>query len=215
MTSLGLSSIRNRRELREHSDYVNLFGGRALLFEPGSRWEYSNFGFVLLGVLIEAVSGQSYYAYVRSHIFQPAGMTSTDSLPEVEDVPNRAVGYMKAGDEWVSNAETLPWRGTAAGGGYSTVGDLMRFAQALSSGTLISQAVLAEATSVQEAAYGFGFVIGENPSPSYGHSGGAPGQNGELRVYPKLGYVVVGLSNFDPPAAPQLVNFFTLRMPAE
>ena len=64
-------------------------------FEPGSRFEYSNYGFVLLGALVEAVTGQTYYDYVRSNIFQPAGMTSTDSLPETNDVPNRSVGYMR------------------------------------------------------------------------------------------------------------------------
>ena len=126
---------RNRLTLREHRDYVDLYGSRAPEFEPGSRFEYSNYGFVLLGALIEAVSGESYYDYVRSNVFQPAGMTSTDSLPETDNVPNRAIGYMRAGDGWEPNTDTLPWRGTAAGGGYSTVGDLLRFAQALSSGT--------------------------------------------------------------------------------
>ncbi len=83
----------NRLKLRDHSDYVDLYGSRPLAFEPGSRWEYSNYGFVLLGALIEAASGVSYYDYVREHVFRPAGMTSTDSLPESEDVPGRAVGY--------------------------------------------------------------------------------------------------------------------------
>jgi len=202
----------NRLELREHKDYVDLFGPRGLAFEPGTRHEYSNYGYVLLGALIEAVSGQSYYDYVRTNIFQPAGMTSTDSLPETDAVANRAVGYIKSGNGWRPNTDTLPWRGTAAGGGYSTVGDLMRFAQALSEGTLISQAMLAEATRPQSPDYGFGFAIGHDPL-FYGHSGGAPGMNGDLRVYPELGYVVVGLSNLDPPAASKLVDFFTLRMP--
>jgi len=140
-------------------------------------------------------------------------MTSTDSLPESEDVPDRAVGYWRPGDSWVSNTETLPWRGTSAGGGYSTVGDLMRFAQALSSGTLISQPTLTEATGPQQPEYGYGFDVRREPLHSYGHSGGAPGMNGELRVFPQLGYVVVTLSNLDPPAASALADFFTLRMP--
>jgi D-alanyl-D-alanine carboxypeptidase len=65
------------------------------------------------------------------------------------EVPNRAVGYLPAspaGGAWLPNTDTLPWRGTAAGGGYSTVGDLLRFAEALRSGRLISKATLAEAT---------------------------------------------------------------------
>jgi D-alanyl-D-alanine carboxypeptidase len=158
----------------------------------------------------------SYYDYVRDHVFRPAGMTATGSLPESVDVPNRAVGYMRTapGGPWVPNTDTLPWRGTAAGGGYSTVGDLLRFAQALASGRLLSTATLAEATHPHQQQYGYGFgVQGEGRLGSWGHGGGAPGMNGELRVFPQLGYVVVGLSNLDPPAASELVEFFALRMP--
>jgi D-alanyl-D-alanine carboxypeptidase len=210
----------HRLALREHRDYVKLYGSRGLTHEPGARFEYSNYGFVLLGALIEHVSGVSYYDYVGDNVFRRAGMTSTGSLPESVDVPNRAAGYMRsspaggAGGAWVPNTDTLPWRGTAAGGGYSTVGDLMRFAQALSSGTLISKATLAEATRPHRQQYGYGFAVqGQGPLRSYGHGGGAPGMNGELRVFPRLGYVVVSLSNLDPPAASELVEFFALRMP--
>jgi D-alanyl-D-alanine carboxypeptidase len=206
----------HRLQLREHRDYLKLYGRRGLNFEPGARFEYSNYGFVLLGALIERVSGVSYYDYVAEHVFRRAGMTSTGSLPESTDVPDRAVGYMRTapGGAWVPNTDTLPWRGTAAGGGYSTVGDLLRFAQALGSGKLISKATLAEATRPQQEQYGYGFgVQGEGRLRSYGHGGGAPGMNGELRVFPQLGYVVVGLSNLDPPAVSELVEFFALRMP--
>jgi CubicO group peptidase (beta-lactamase class C family) len=201
--------------LRDHRDYINLFGMRGLLFEPGSRYQYSNYGFVLLGRIIEQVSGMSYYDYVRSHVFEPAGMKSTDSLPETENVPNRAVGYLRRNTEWVSNADTLPWRGMAAGGGYSTAGDLLRFALALESGKLISKSMLAEATTSQSQQYGYGFAVqGEGPLKNYGHSGGAPGMSGDLRIFPKLGYVVIGLSNLDPPAANRVVDFFAARVPA-
>jgi CubicO group peptidase (beta-lactamase class C family) len=206
----------HRLKLREHRDYLKLYGPRGLTQKPGTRFEYSNYGFVLLGALIEHVSGMSYYDYVDDHVFHPAGMRSTDSLPESVNVPRRAVGYMRTspGGGWVPNTDTLPWRGTAAGGGYSTVGDLLRFAQALRSGRLISEATLAEATRPHQQQYGYGFdVQGQGPLRSYGHGGGAPGQNGELRIFPQLGYVVVSLSNLDPPAASELVEFFTHRMP--
>jgi D-alanyl-D-alanine carboxypeptidase len=213
----GPAFERKRLALREHRDYLKLYGSRGLTHEPGARFEYSNYGFVLLGALIERVSGMSYYDYVGEQVFRRAGMTSTGSLPESVDVPNRAVGYTRsspAGGAWVPNTDTLPWRGTAAGGGYSTVGDLLRFAQALGSGRLISKATLAEATRPHQQQYGYGFgVQGEGRLRSYGHGGGAPGMNGELRVFPELGYVVVSLSNLDPPAASELVEFFTLRMP--
>jgi D-alanyl-D-alanine carboxypeptidase len=207
----------HRLQLREHRDYLKLYGSRGLTQEPGTRFEYSNYGFVLLGALIEHVSGMPYDDYVRDHVFHPAGMRSTGSLPESVEVPARAVGYMRpspSGGGWVPNTDTLPWRGTAAGGGYSTVGDLLRFAQALGSERLLSTATLAEATRPHQQQYGYGFdVQGQGRLHSYGHGGGAPGMNGELRVFPQLGYVVVGLSNLDPPAASELVEFFTLRMP--
>ena len=206
----------HRLQLREHRDYLKLYGRRGLTQEPGARFEYSNYGFVLLGALIEHVTGGSYDDYVGGHVFRRAGMRSTGSLPESVDVPDRAVGYLRSspGSDWVPNTDTLPWRGTAAGGGYSTVGDLLRFAQALGSGRLISEATLAEATRPHQQQYGYGFdVRGQGRLGSYGHGGGAPGMNGELRIFPELGYVVVSLSNLDPPAASEPVEFFTLRMP--
>lgn len=206
--------LQHRLELCHPSDYIALFGERAVGFEPGSRFEYSNYGFVLLGALIEAVSGESYYDYVREHVFVPAGMTATDSLPESDDVPDRAVGYTKSGDAWVSNADWLPCRGSAAGGAYSTVGDLNRFAGALTSGVLLSDTMLAEATHAQSPAHGFGFEIFRGRlTEVYGHGGAFPGMNGVLRIYPELGYVIVALSNLDPPAAEELVRFTLSRTP--
>ena len=206
---------KNRLTLRTHADYLKLYGSRGLTHEPGKQFEYSNYGFVLLGALIERVTGMSYYDYVDSKVFQPAGMTSTGSLAENEAVPNRSTGYMKRDGKWTPNTDTLPWRGTSAGGGYSTVGDLLRFAEALEAGKLISKKTLVEATTPHLEGYGYGFGIrGEGPLRGYGHGGGAPGMNGELRVFPQLGTVVVSLANLDPPAATRMVDYYALRMPA-
>lgn len=207
-----------RLRLKEHADYVALFGKRGPEYEPGSRDGYSNYGYVLLGRLIEAVSGLSYYDYVQQHIYAKAGMQSTASLPESVDVPARSQGYTKKDARWMSNEHTLPYRGMAAGGGYSTVGDLLRFARALEAGKLVSKRLLAAATSPQNlgGGFGYGFALqGEGATRFYGGVGGAPGMNAELRIYPELGYVLVGLSNFDPPAAETLVEFFSTRMPIE
>ncbi len=87
----------HRLELRTLNDYVKLYGSRPLRFEPGSKWEYSNYGFLLLGLIVEKASGQSYYDYVRDHIYKPAGMTSTASDPEDTAVPNRSTGYTSMG----------------------------------------------------------------------------------------------------------------------
>jgi D-alanyl-D-alanine carboxypeptidase len=120
---------KNRLTLRALSDYVALYGKRDPEFEPGARFAYSNYGFILLGVLVEKVSGQSYYDYVREHVFKPAGMTRTDSLPEGEPVEGRSRGYMQQDGKWAPNTNTLPVRGTSAGGGYSTVTDSGGFRQ--------------------------------------------------------------------------------------
>jgi D-alanyl-D-alanine carboxypeptidase len=204
----------HRLELRTLSDYVHLFGARALKFEPGSKWEYSNYGFLLVGVLIEAASGESYYDYVRRHIFAPAGMSSTDSLPETEQVAHRAIGYTQENGAWRTNADSLPWRGTSAGGGYSTVSDLLKFARALLDHKLLSAELLDQATTAQKGTpgYGFGFGVDDDAVKSFGHSGGAPGMNGDLRIYPKSRTVIVVLSNLDPPAATKPVEWLERRM---
>jgi CubicO group peptidase (beta-lactamase class C family) len=206
---------KHRLTLKTHADYVALFGDRAPLFEPGTEFRYSNYGMVLLGAIIERVTGLSYFDYVRTKVFAPAGMSSTGSQPETDAVANRATGYMRRNDAWVPNTDTLPWSGTAAGGGYSTVGDFFRFADALQSGKLVSKASLTQIiTPGLNRQYGFGMSLaGDGPARSFGHGGGAPGQNGDLRVYPESGYVIVALSNLDPPAASRLVDFIAARLP--
>jgi CubicO group peptidase (beta-lactamase class C family) len=205
---------KNRLTLKTHGDYIALFGSRGPLHEPGAEFRYSNYGMVLLGAIIERVSGMSYFDYVRTKVYEPAGMRSTGSRPETDNVPHRSTGYMRRNDAWIPNTDTLPWSGTSAGGGYSTVGDFFRFAEALQSGALISKASLAQMTTPHRGQYGFGMTIqGQGPSRSFGHGGGAPGQNGDLRVFPESGYVVVVLSNYDPPAASRLADFIVARLP--
>jgi D-alanyl-D-alanine carboxypeptidase len=211
----GPEFMKNRLTLKTHADYVAMFGGRAPLFEPGAEYRYSNYGMVLLGAIIERVSGLSYFDYVRTKVFEPAGMMSTGSLPEVDTVPDRSAGSMRNGDAWAPNTDTLPWSGTSAGGGYSTAGDFFRFAEALQSGKLISKDSLTQMTTPGlNPQYGFGmFLSGDGATRSFGHSGGAPGQNGDLRVFPESGYVIVALSNLDPPAASRLADFIAARLP--
>ncbi len=206
--------MKNRLTLKTHADYVAMFGDRAPLHEPGAEFRYSNYGMLLLGAIIERVSGMSYFDYVRTKVYEPAGMKSTGSLPESENVPQRSTGYMRRKDAWIPNTDTLPWSGTAAGGGYSTVGDFFRFAEALQSGKLISKTSFAQMIAPGLGQYGFGMVIsGDGATRNFGHSGGAQGQNGDLRVFPESGYVIVALSNLDPPAASRLTDFIAVRLP--
>lgn len=218
----GPEFTKHRKELRTLNDYVALYGKRGPQFEPGSHWRYSNYGMVLLGVVIERISKQSYYDYVQERIFKPAGMTRTGSLPEDELVPGRSIGYMRSpgNDGCVSNTDTLPYRGTSAGGGYSTVGDLLRFANALRSHKLLNADCVellitgkVEAEGGGRYAYGFGDQRDKDGNGWVGHGGGAPGMNADLRIYPKSGYVIAVLSNMDPPAAQRIAEFVDYRLP--
>jgi CubicO group peptidase (beta-lactamase class C family) len=212
----------HRQELRTLADYVELYGERGSEFEPGSRWAYSNYGFILLGAVIEAVTGQSYYDYVDEHVYEPAGMTRTGSLPEDQAVPDRAVGYMdpSGGTDWRPNTDTLPYRGTSAGGGYSTVGDFARFAEALLNHELLSpDSTELLVTGKEEIGPGIGYAYGFEDHREaggngwVGHGGGAPGMNGDLRIYPGSGFVVVVLANLDPPVAQRVADYLDARLP--
>ncbi len=190
------------------SDYLPLFANEPLLFEPGTKIAYSNAGFVVLGLVIEHLSGESYYDYVREHILQPANMTGTGFWSYRDDVPNLALGYTQLApgelpdgirqQAGASSRVTLSLaRGVSAGGSYSTVEDLLRFSEALRTHKLLkpeSVALLLDG--------GYGMLAGSTNGVRYaGHGGGAPGANTVFEIYPDLGYAVVILVNADPPAA--------------
>ena len=213
---------KHRLELRTLQDYINLYGDRPLRFEPGSRWEYSNYGFILLGAVIEKVSGESYYDYVREHIYIPAGMNSTDSEPEDPARANHSIGYTKMGtgpgtDAWHPTTGTLSYRGTSAGGGYSTVGDLLAFANALRDNKLLDPQYTKLLTTAKVKnpfgfdAYSFG-VQTINGVQCFGHNGGSRGTNGDLETCRDSTYTVIALANMDPPAAEQASQFVINRL---
>ncbi len=213
----------HRLELKDAKDYVALYGARPPRFAPGAQTEYSNYGFMLLGRIVETVSGQRYDDYIAGHIFKPAGMTATGNQPETVHLPKRATGYMTKKGQIVSAADTLPWSGTPAGGGYSTVGDLAKFADALMATRLLDPAHTKLLTdggitgpSGQFLRYDFGAAATDGRR-FFGHNGGAPGMNGELRIFPAEAghdaYTVVVLANRDPPVASVLTNFISDRLP--
>jgi CubicO group peptidase (beta-lactamase class C family) len=164
----------SRGDLRAIGDFLRLFAQEPLQFEPGTRRQYSNAGYIVLGAVIERLSGMTYYDYVRANVFQPAGMTETDSYARDSLPPNTATGYV----DGVSNLETLPGRGSSAGGGYSTAADLLRFARAVREGRIAGA-----------------------PPGGMGIAGGAPGINAILETGIAGGYDVVVLANLGPPAA--------------
>ncbi|HEX7190329.1 MAG TPA: serine hydrolase [Thermoanaerobaculia bacterium] len=192
----GEKFMGSHAKLRTLADYEQLFAGEPLLFEPGTQQKYSNAGYVVLGLIVERVSGQSYYDYVRDHITKPLGMNDTASFAVDENVPNRAIGLTKRGPdgplpERRANTNTLPARGSSAGGGYSTAADMLRFANALLGGKLLPERWT-------------NWVFGDFDAKqrNLGIAGGAPGMNALLEIEPP--YTLIVLSNYDPPSAEQI-----------
>jgi CubicO group peptidase (beta-lactamase class C family) len=210
----------HRLELRDPRDFVALLGHRDPEFKPGSQHKYANYGFIVLGRIVEMASGQSYDDCVAANIFDVADMRRTGAQPEDTVVEGRAVGYTDGPTGLIRNDQMLPFRGTPAGGGYSTVGDLVRFAEALAAGKLLEdghrQFIGAGGVEVgSQVWYGAGFIeYRQSGVRTVGHNGGAPGMNGTLLIFPDTGYVVAALSNGDPPQADSLGNFVGLRLPA-
>ncbi len=171
-----------KNKIRSIRDYLPLFADLPLEFEPGTRNRYSNGGYIVLGAILEKVTGTDYYAYVRENIFKPCGMSDTDSYEVDKGVSNLALGYTRRGQpggKRVLNRQTLPGRGSSAGGGYSTAEDLMKYVQALSTGRIF----------LPDIANGMGIA------------GGAPGINSAVEWDRRKGYLVIVLTNFDPPTA--------------
>jgi D-alanyl-D-alanine carboxypeptidase len=176
-------------QIRHNRQVLAAIVNAPLAFAPGAREQYSNAGYVVLGGLIERVSGEDYYAYVQRHIFAPAGMTrsahfTNDSLP-----PRTAIGYTRGGPGAPStaalsaNGNILPGRGTSAGGGYTTIGDLKRFLAALRKGAIV-----------------------DGPPAGIGIAGGSPGVNAVLEGDMTGEYDLIVLSNFDPPSAERIAQ---------
>jgi hypothetical protein len=124
---------------------------------------------------------------------------------------------------WRRSEGDMSYRGTSAGGGFSTVGDFLKFATALMSNKLLdaahTQTLLTGKvdTGRQGLKYAYGFEDGLTIDGirRVGHGGGAPGMNGRLGIFPASGYVVVGLANIDPPAAERLTSFVSARLPLD
>ncbi|HVT56953.1 MAG TPA: serine hydrolase domain-containing protein [Thermoanaerobaculia bacterium] len=185
-----------KSRLRTLADYLPLFADQPLLFEPGSQQRYSNAGYVVLGLVIERLTGKSYYEAVRERILERAGMGETGSYEVDDPVANRAAGYTREGEGGAgeakssplrSNVYTLPARGSSAGGGYSTAADLLRFAGALRAGRLLKPDRWQRNGGIAVA-------------------GGSPGCNAVLEDDWLTGYTVIVLSNLDPPSAETLAR---------
>lgn len=191
-----------------HADYIRLFVNEPLAFEPGTGFAYSNAGYILLGRVIEGASGQDFYSYIAEHILEPVGMRATGYDHHGAPAPDTAIGYRAEGFDGipetakeiegrslVPNTGDLSGRGTAAGGGYSTVGDFAKLDHALRSNSLITQ----QSVSV---IFGEGFARGERAA---GIAGGAPGTSTRFSMRPD-GTTIIVLGNKDLPSAPAIAS---------
>jgi CubicO group peptidase (beta-lactamase class C family) len=193
----------SRDRYRTVDDFLQLAKEEKMQFEPGTKWQYSNTGMLVLGKVIEKVSGQNYFDYIRENIYKKAGMTSSDSYDLDNVNPNLAIGYEKnfteQGTVFRNNIFMHVIRGGPAGGGYSTVGDLLKFARALQSGKLVGKEYVKILTSpkpeLNSPDYGYGFGIDTDPN-TFGHSGGFSGISSELIIFTNSDYTAVVLSNY-------------------
>lgn len=209
-----------RPNLKNIRDVVDLFKDRPLEVPIGES-HYSSDGYELLGLMIETASGQNYYDYIREHIYQPDGMENTDSYEIDPNNPREdiAIGYthrnphtdrIEEGERFDNFGLNL-LKGTAGGSGYSTCADLLKFAQALQEGKLVSHEMLAkmltpyisEGSKGNQTKYqGYGFQVWDiGGVKRFGHPGRFSGVNTRFDVFPDLGYIVIVLANYDPPSA--------------
>lgn len=192
----------SRREFKTLEDWAPLVREETPAFEPGTDWAYSNTGFLLLGAIIEAATGGSYYDYVRETVYEPAGMTDTDSYDLEYPVENLAHGYhperTDAGTRYRDNLFEHVVKGGPAGGGYSTAPDLLAFARTLEENRLASPETTRTLTTpkpeLSSPGYGYGFGIEEDGD--YGHTGGFTGISSALEIDRDTGRVAIVLSNY-------------------
>lgn len=192
-----------KEKFKTASDYLPLYAHQELLFSPGKGFQYSNSGYMVLGLIIEKVSGLSYSDYVKTYIFEPAKMKDTDSYDLEEAIPNMAIGYtmlLEKPGHWKNNMYSNVTKGTPAGGGYSTAEDLLRFSMALQQNTLLkkefTQLYSTGKVKYKEGSYAYGIVESFlNGQRMLGHTGGHFGIANELMIFPESGYTVVILTN--------------------
>ncbi len=186
---------------------IKLTQDKPLEFEPGTKWKYDNSGYIVLGWVIEKLSGQAYAGYVKQHIFDPLGMRETGYDTAKEIIPHRASGYVFRDGQWFNApylAMSLPY---AAGSLYSTIDDLLIWDQALYAHKPISAASLEKMFTPYKNHYGFGWMIDEQFNHKHiSHGGGINGFNTIISRYPDDKVTIIVLSNVNSGAPAKIAN---------
>ena len=190
--------------LKATKDYLSLFASKPLLFTPGSKYSYSAAGYVVLGLLIEKLSGESYHKYMDKNLFKKAGVKNTIAMPIDSIVKNKASGYTSYFGESAHLSKNDSYLGYAnpAGFYYSTVNDIYKFFKALKNYRLISEPLTKKMMSPLVKGYytnyGFGISVDERWEQTIvGHTGGWYGVQCELMYFEKDKITAVILSNVD------------------
>jgi CubicO group peptidase (beta-lactamase class C family) len=177
---------------------------KPLELKPGERMSYSNSNYVLLGLIVERLSGQSYADFMRDNVFKPLGMNDTGYDVSATILPRRAAGY---GPGFVNAPYTDMTVPHGAGGLYSTTEDLLRWTQGLFGGRLLSAASLEKMTTPFKGDYAFGVLVTTaGGRKMISHAGGIEGFNTQLAYYPETEITVAVLANVNGPAASQLAG---------
>lgn len=189
----------NRMENIRSDKLLQLFENEKLIFEPGMDFFYSNTGYVILGAIIEKVSGQSYEAFLHNEIFNPLGMKNSGYGHREAALPQRADGYTFYEFGQLVDAMPIDFAFLhSAGALYSTVEDLQRWNIALNERKILSHKTINKMTVPYIKNYGYGFIIDSR----YGykhcyHSGLIDGFNTFMDRWPELGLSIIILSNDD------------------
>lgn len=191
---------------------VTRFRAKPLDFAPGTSWRYSNSGYVLLGYLIEKISGQPYSTFLRENIFAPLGMKDSGYDSNTRIIPRHAVGYAPGpgGGPVVAGYidMSIPF---SAGGLYSTTQDLLRWEQALYGGKLLTTASLRKMTTPFRENYAFGLTVRKtsNADRVFSHNGGIEGFNTWVGYIPAKGMAVIVLANLNGVAPDSIASDLT------
>jgi CubicO group peptidase (beta-lactamase class C family) len=177
---------------------VDRFRDKPLEFQPGEKWNYSNSGYVLLGYMLEKISGQSYADFVTQNIFQPLGMKDSGYDSNSAVIAHRATGYTPGPAGPVNSGYidmTIPF---SAGALYSTTHDLLMWEQALYGGKVLSAASLKKMTTPFKQNYGCGLMITTTKGHlEYEHGGGIEGFSTDMAYYPDDKLTVIVLANLN------------------